>query len=301
MSLDYYQILHLKPTATSAEIKTAYRRMAKLFHPDKNPGAEEKFKEVKEAYETLIDISKRSRYDSKRNYTISTQAKKTEPVKKPKTYTFTEQEVKHRQYYQEHYKSKVYTKPKQADTKPNYKELTYILISIPAAVALLLLLVNLYQKPATGKTKSVSEKIVSEIKTSDSPYKASFGPAVFDTLSKPFIKIINQSGHDAIVFLKNDNNKTIRHHFIAHNYQLYLEKIPKGSYNLYYWTGEGFTNKRYLFNTRIGNFTETLNIDSFTHKINIVPAQQDSFLFSIPATKTSIADTLLLKRIFTTN
>jgi len=43
MSFDYYQILQIKPTATNAEIKAAYRKLAKLFHPDKNPGAEEKF------------------------------------------------------------------------------------------------------------------------------------------------------------------------------------------------------------------------------------------------------------------
>ena len=298
MSLDYYQILHLQPTATNVEIKAAYRRMAKLFHPDKNPGAEEKFKQIKEAYETLIDSNKRSRYDSKRNYILSTQTKKAEPVKKQKTYTFTEQEIKRRQYYQENYKSKVYSQPTQKEIKPNYKELTYILISVPVAVALLLLLVTLYQKPVKEKTKNASEKIVSEIKTADSPYKASFDKAVFDTLSKSFIKIINQSGHDAIVFLKNDSNKVIRHHFIEHNYQLYLEKIPKGSYSLYYWTGDGFTNKRYLFNNRIGNFTETLNIDSFAQKINLTPAQQDSFLFSIPVKKAKYADTLLLKRIF---
>ena len=297
MSFDYYQILHLESTATHAEIKAAYRRLAKLFHPDKNPGAEEEFKKIKEAYETLIDTVKRNRYDTRRNFTIAAQTKKAEPVKKQKIYTFTEPEIKHRQYYQEHYKTANYTTRKPTNTKTNYKELTYLLISIPAAVALLLLLVNLYDKPAQ-KVKSADIKINSEIKTSDSPYKANFGAAVFDSLSRPFIKITNRSGHDALVFLSNGTNKIIRHHFIANNYQLYLEKLPKGIYTLYYWIGDGFTNAHYLFNTQIGNFTETIRVDSFAERVNVMALQADSFLFSIPSGKINTVDTLLLKRIF---
>jgi molecular chaperone DnaJ len=63
---DYYQVLDVPRTATEADIKKAYRRLAMKFHPDRNPGdheAEEKFKEAKEAYETLTDAQKRAAYD----------------------------------------------------------------------------------------------------------------------------------------------------------------------------------------------------------------------------------------------
>ncbi len=63
---DYYEILEVTKTATSEEIKKAYRKKAIQFHPDKNPGdkeAEEKFKEAAEAYEILSDEQKRARYD----------------------------------------------------------------------------------------------------------------------------------------------------------------------------------------------------------------------------------------------
>nr|VFJ94855.1 MAG: molecular chaperone DnaJ [Candidatus Kentron sp. LFY] len=63
---DYYEILDLAQNASEGEIKKAYRRLAMKYHPDRNPGdkgAEEKFKECKEAYEILSDSRKRAAYD----------------------------------------------------------------------------------------------------------------------------------------------------------------------------------------------------------------------------------------------
>jgi curved DNA-binding protein len=63
---DYYKILGVSKSATDDDIKKAYRKLAKQYHPDRNPGnkaAEEKFKEINEAYEVLSDSKKRSFYD----------------------------------------------------------------------------------------------------------------------------------------------------------------------------------------------------------------------------------------------
>lgn len=60
---DYYQILGVERSATEAEIKKAFRKLAAKHHPDKPTGNEEKFKEVNEAYEILGDAEKRAKYD----------------------------------------------------------------------------------------------------------------------------------------------------------------------------------------------------------------------------------------------
>ena len=66
MAKDYYKTLGVDKKATESDIKKAYRKLALKYHPDKNPDnkeAEEKFKEVSEAYEVLSDKDKKNRYD----------------------------------------------------------------------------------------------------------------------------------------------------------------------------------------------------------------------------------------------
>lgn len=63
MSKDHYKTLGVDKTATEADIKSAFRKLAHLHHPDKNKGDDKKFKEINEAYQTLSDKTKRAQYD----------------------------------------------------------------------------------------------------------------------------------------------------------------------------------------------------------------------------------------------
>jgi curved DNA-binding protein CbpA len=79
MANDYYKILGVSKSASAKEIKTAYRRLAFKYHPDRNAGskrAEERFKEINEAYEALSDGQSKKRYD------VSQEREKTESYKK---------------------------------------------------------------------------------------------------------------------------------------------------------------------------------------------------------------------------
>src|SRR5580658_2466202 len=67
---DYYKALGVTKTAKPAEIKTAYRKLARKYHPDSNQGdakAEERFKEISEAYSVLSDEKRRKEYDEARS------------------------------------------------------------------------------------------------------------------------------------------------------------------------------------------------------------------------------------------
>src|SRR5579884_4057146 len=63
---DYYKVLGVSATATDKEITRAYRKLAKQYHPDANPGSEERFKEISAAYDVLGDPDKRKEYDEVR-------------------------------------------------------------------------------------------------------------------------------------------------------------------------------------------------------------------------------------------
>lgn len=102
---DYYKILGVTHNANADEIKKAYRRLALLYHPDKNQGdkaAEEKFKEIAEAYEVLSDPAKRQHYDNllafgktnKTNFTSQQNFQETEQPKYKSYYNTSHEDPK---------------------------------------------------------------------------------------------------------------------------------------------------------------------------------------------------------------
>jgi curved DNA-binding protein CbpA len=141
---NYYEILGLPSHANLSEIKIAFRNLAKLYHPDKNPNGINHFTKILKAYEVLSNPTLKASYDYKITYhqqQTSSYAKTTS-----KKQTFTQQELKRRKYYDEHIKkyAKAYTQQaKQQPLNDNYNEFKYILFATPIAVLLFLMLVKM--------------------------------------------------------------------------------------------------------------------------------------------------------------
>jgi curved DNA-binding protein CbpA len=143
--VNYYEILGVRTGAEYLEIKAAFRQLAKLYHPDKNPGGKERFTTILKAYELLSDPILKSSYDYKLKY-HHTQLEQSASVKTKdtKTWRFDERELKRRQYYNDYIKKHAQASPSVAhESKKNYNEYKYILFATPLAVALFLLVVNL--------------------------------------------------------------------------------------------------------------------------------------------------------------
>ena len=243
---NYYSILGIEKNATITDVKRAYRLLAKKFHPDvmgENVQDYEKFNLIKQAYETLSNKSKRFIYDEQlkqkeknKNSVVSGREKR-----KQRQYDFSEEAMKRRRYYQEMYgNSKKVNQPKKKEQqevkiKNPYSEFHFILISIPIAVALLFLIVNKYENKTTNNPPSIEneKKITEGFSTSDQPFQNYFGEGLVNRNGNNVIEVNNKTKFDAVVCLiENRSKKTIRHHYIANNYNLLFEFLPENLYQI---------------------------------------------------------------------
>ncbi|MBI1864217.1 MAG: DnaJ domain-containing protein, partial [Nitrospirae bacterium] len=88
---DYYDVLGVKRDASEHEIKKAFRKLARQHHPDLNPGdktAEQRFKDINQAYEVLSDSSKRSQYDRFGHGAFEAGPAETSPGFRPEEFAF---------------------------------------------------------------------------------------------------------------------------------------------------------------------------------------------------------------------
>ena len=102
LHLDLYEILEVSKSADYAEIKSAYRKLVRKFHPDINPSFEEKFKLIKSAYEILIDDETKSKYDRFKNFSS------------PKSFKYNDSKKNNRQ--------ETYNRQKQSQAQKAYSE-----------------------------------------------------------------------------------------------------------------------------------------------------------------------------------
>lgn len=141
---NYYLILGIKNTASSEEIKQAFRKLAKQYHPDKNHGnssAEEFFKEVQEAYAILSDYENRKKYDLKFAYSNTYQQikNKNQTPYTGNAYHYAQQQAKRARRYEQEV-------PPQKEKVVEHKSGTdpYLFIISIVVAALLLLFIVFY-------------------------------------------------------------------------------------------------------------------------------------------------------------
>lgn len=229
----HYDILGIAPTANNEQIKTAFRKLAKLYHPDKNPGGKEQFEKILVAYEILIDTAKRRQYDLRlKGYSTSSgAAQKTQTKSGQKQWGFSDEELKRRQYYQEHYKkeySQYVNKQTNGARKAAYNEYKYILFATPLAVALFMLVIKGFEENRSPKKASStnSEAQIQEIKMGTDPYTLYFKDPIYDTIANRTLVIKNISGKDAVVNLFGNQNKFLRSCVIKTGFFVELEQLP---------------------------------------------------------------------------
>jgi curved DNA-binding protein CbpA len=263
---NYYETLGLHSGASFAEIKSAFRRLAKIYHPDKNPGGKEQFTLILKAYETLSDPNLKSAYDYRINYNISITQTSTSKNASTKNWSFEEKELKRRRYYDEYIKKHAKTKETYKQTsegKKNYNEFKYILFATPLAVALLLLILHLASPtdpklPLNKTRKQIIETKRSALKMGDAPYSNYFGKNNYDTIANLSLTIINSTDQELIICLFN-NKKFIRSCYIAKGYYAEISQLPKDPLTIKYCTGLYFDYVHELKTVNIlGAFTENL-------------------------------------------
>ncbi len=237
--------------ANFTEIRSAFRRLAKIYHPDKNPAGKEQFTIILKAYETLSDPQLKSTYDYKLNYNLiftSTQQSKSKNSS-TKTWSFDEKELKRRKYYEEHIKKYAKTKEtykQETEGKKNYNEFKYILFATPIAVALFLLILHL-AAPSNSASPELSKKEkkpvepqVTSLKVGDAPYSNYFGRNKYDTVSKLNLTVKNNTGLELIVCLFT-KKRFIRSCYIANGYYAQISELPKDPLIIRYCTGNYFS------------------------------------------------------------
>lgn len=290
---DYYSILGLTKTATEIEIKAAFRRLAKIYHPDKNPNdpnAKHLFENILRAYNVLSNPHSRKRYDNSNFTTVSQTHKPHRPGQpKQKDYSFTEEDLKRREYYKKHYQAKKNT-VNQAPPKPHYSDYKYILYATPIAVGLLMLIMSIFSAEPTTEsvdqnTTEVSQPIKSSIKlvNGDKPYSGYFGNLkLFDTPYR--LQINNSSNYDAVIAVfDKKTNAYLQHSYLQASYSIEFSKLPETGV---YWKcvlGKNWKNdKKFANNTVAGGFDNIVQYQNWKiDAVSFTKNADDEYLLSV--------------------
>lgn len=266
---NYYSILGVDELAGDEEIKRAYRLLAKRWHPDKNQGnhyAEEKFKEIAEAYEVLSDPILRRQHDlklqRKRLYSADTVF-----YSPPK-----EEEKDNRRRGKPEY-SEDFLRWRSGRLKADHRRRRKILIGMIITFALWMLgaqLIENYNQEKQRRSSIELEKRLLEasresarytnkgIEELDSPFYPLYGDGDYDYVTTNHI-ILNVPYSDAVVCLQQASfpNKTIRNEFVKAGNSYTMVNIPYGTYRVKVYEGGNWDTSATLAGGKIrGGFRD---------------------------------------------
>lgn len=259
----YYDILGIQQTAGNEQIKSAFRRLAKLYHPDKNPNGKEQFEKILIAYEVLINSARRKQYDLRLKHGTAGSFKSKKSGKQ-KEWSFSDEELKRRQYYKEHYKKEYERHAKSTFVpKKTYNEYKYILFAAPIAVGLLMFIVNTYEQSKTDELKKetiVIEKKTDELKWTDDPFTAYFKNPVYDIKANWSLVIKNLCTKDLVFALFSEKGKFLRSDIVKSGFSATVSQLPGVEMNMRLYTGKFWKrNKAHKDLSVVGGFTQNEN------------------------------------------
>jgi curved DNA-binding protein CbpA len=289
---NYYILLGVKNAASYDEIKIAYRNLAKKYHPDKNPDnkkAEEFFKEIQQAYDTLSDPVKRKIYDLKLTPPPIGMQAKTNTQYNGNAYQFAQQQAqKKNQFY-----NNIKQQPKKKDKTESYQ----ILVSVAVAFILLYFIISYSTDKASEPSRQLIANSKSEnskkneskqpvpvkmISAFDSPYTTFFGDEIIDERSKNNILIHNSNESEVVVCLveTGKKKKTIRNLYMDIGASVRMNNIPDGEYFIKAYYGTNWDTSKTFFNNAVkGGFNNEIGFvelntgkNSFKMKQNVKDA-----------------------------
>lgn len=276
---NYYIVLGVKSTATTDEIKTAFRELAKKYHPDKNPGdkfAEERFKEIQEAYMVLSNPEKKRNYDLKLNYTNRTQKTYNQQPFTGNAYSYAQQQYAARN-------NAAFNNLKSRPRNTHKPEERYqVVASVGVAMILLYFIISYSSSQEQNKkiksSQPLTEKEIEALlkteleKTSkkvddvmihnfDSPYTKYFGEEVYQDASKNNIVISAPGNSEAVVCLVENKSpfKVIRNQYMSAGSVFKMNNIPNGDYFLKVFYGNNWdTTVTFLNHSFKGGFKDQI-------------------------------------------
>jgi curved DNA-binding protein CbpA len=270
---DHYRTLGVPDNASEQDIKLAYRRLAKRYHPDVNAGAkgaEERFKEITEAYNILSDFSLRRAYDAKRMRPVYFYSPEPEKDKRdPRRKEYSEEDLERAR---NRHKKKV-----SANMARRKKILAGMIVTFIGFMVASAVFDNWIREKRERESQELSLRLDSIVKKNlqytkthiesmDSPFDSLFGAGVYKSGSKNRF-VIYMPFSDAVICAVQSEApfRTIRNEFIHARNGFVMPEMPDGNYFIKFYSGKFWDiNKKTPDGRKLGGFTR----DEFFCKVH---------------------------------